>query len=172
MPSLNASSLEVPIAQSWHSGRIDGVNERALAFRPWVLSTLLRPVLFGVAVAAAVLAGERSGSFFVGLLAFLVASGAGRALRRLLRGRLVDAVYEALWPAAATGLAVLFTELGLVEWASAIVAIAAAGIVKNVLAAAFLPRRVRRGKWTRVEQWGVPGLDDVIEARWTKREER
>jgi hypothetical protein len=148
------------------------VNERALAFRPWVLSTLLRPVLFGVAVAAAVLAGERSGSFFVGLLAFLVASGAGRALRRLLRGRLVDAVYEALWPAAATGLAVLFTERGLVEWASAIVAIAAAGIVKNVLAAAFLPRRVRRGKWTRVEQWGVPGLDDVIEARWTKREER
>jgi hypothetical protein len=161
----------VPIAESWHSGRIEGVNERALAFRPWLLGTLLRPVLFGVAVAAAVLAGERSGSFFVGLLAFLVASGAGRALRRLLRGRFVDAVYEALWPAAATGLAVLFTELGLVEWASAIVAIVAAGIVKNALAAAFLPRRMTRGKWTRVEQWGVPGLDDVVEVRWSKREE-
>jgi hypothetical protein len=161
----------VSIVKSWHSGRIEDVNERAFAFRPWLLTALLRPVLFGVAVAAAVLAGDRSGSFFVGLLAFLVASGAGRALRRLLRGRFVDAVYEALWPAAATGLAILFTKVGLVEWASAIVAIVAAGIVKNALAAAFLPPRVTRGKWTRVEQWGMPGLDDVVEVRWTKREE-
>lgn len=148
------------------------MNERAFAFRPWLLGALLRPVLFGVAIAAAVLAGERSGSFFIGLLAFLVASGAGRALRRLLQGRFVDAVYEALWPAAATGLAILFTKIGLVEWASAIVAIVAAGIVENALAAAFLPSRVTRGKWTRVEQWGMPGLDDVVEVRWTKREER
>lgn len=148
------------------------MNERAFAFRPWLLTALLRPVLFGIAIAAGVIAGDRSGSFFVGLLAFLVASGAGRALRRLLRGRFVDAVYEALWPAAATGLVILFTKLGLAEWASAIVAIVAAGIVKNALAAAFLPPRVTRGKWTRVEQWGVPGLDDVVEVRWSKREER
>jgi hypothetical protein len=151
----------------------EAVNERAFAFRPWMLTAMLGPVFFGLAIAAAVIAGDRSGSFFVGLLAFLVALGLGRAVRRLLRGRFVDAVYETLWPATATGLAILFTEIGLAEWASAIVAIVVAGVVKNALASAFLPPRLRaRGRWTRVEQWGVPGLDDVVDARWTwtKRE--
>jgi len=143
------------------------MNQRAFAFRPWLLVQLLRPILFGLAIAAAVIAGNRSGSFFVGLLAFLVAEGVGSAIRRFLRGRFVDAVYELLWPAAATGLAILYTKLGLVEWASAIVAIVTAGFVKNAVAAAFLPRR--RGRWTRVEQWGVPGLDDIVTVRWSKR---
>lgn len=140
-----------------------GVSERTFAFRPWLLGGLLRPLLFGIAIAAGVLAGDRSGSFWVGLLAFLVASGTGRALRRLLRGRLADAVYELLWPAAATGLAILFTEIGLAEWASAIVAIVLAGFVKNALAAVFLPRR--KGGWLRPEEWGMPGLDDIVEGR-------
>jgi hypothetical protein len=144
------------------------VSERAFAFRPWLLAALLRPVLFGVAIAAGVLAGDRSGSFWVGLLAFLVASGAGKALRRLIRGRYADAVYELLWPAAATGLAILFTEVGLVEWASAIVAIVAAGLVKNTFAAAFLPPRVGGTRWLRLEEWGVPGKDDIVEGRWTE----
>jgi len=149
------------------------VNERAFAFRPWLLTALLGPVFFAVAITAAVIVGDRSGSFFVGLLAFLVALGVGRAVRRLLRGRFVDAVYETLWPATATGLAILFTEIGLAEWASAIVAVVAAGVVKNALAAAFLPPRLRtRGRWTRVERWGVPRLDDVVEVRWTRRELR
>lgn len=143
------------------------MSERTFAFRPWLLSALLRPVLFGFAIAAGVLAGERSGSFFVGLLAFLVASGAGRALRRIIRGRVADAIYELLWPAAATGLAILFTEIGLAEWASAIVAIVLAGFVKHGLAAAFLPRR-RRG-WLRIEAWGMPGLDDIVEGRWSEK---
>jgi len=44
----------------------------------------------------------------------------------------------------------------------------AAGIAKNVLAAAFLPRY----RWLRLEEWGVPGMDDVIEGRWTEKEEQ
>src|ERR1700757_3210761 len=70
MPSLNASSREVPIAESWHSGRIEGVNERALAFRPWLLGTLLRPVLFGGAVAGGVMPGRPGGLFFRGVARF------------------------------------------------------------------------------------------------------
>jgi len=138
--------------------------------RLWLFAALLRPVLFGLAIAAGVLAGDRSGSFWVGLLAFMVASGTGRALRRLLRGRLADAVYELLWPASATVLVILLTELGLVEWASAILAIVLAGFVKRVMAAVLLPRR-RPGRWLRIEEWGIPGPDDVIEGRWAKREE-
>jgi len=137
------------------------------AFRPWLLSGLLRPVLFGVAIAAGVLAGDRSGSFFVGLLAFLVASGCGRALRRLIRGRVADAVYELLWPASATGLAIGFSEIGLAEWVSAIVAIVLAGFLKNALAQTFLPRR--RGAWLHVEEWGIPGLEDIVEGRWVEK---
>jgi hypothetical protein len=143
------------------------MSERTFAFRPWLLSGLLRPVLFGVAIAAGVLAGDRSGSFWVGLLAFMVASGCGRALRRLVRGRFADCVYELLWPAAATGIAILFTEIGLAEWASALIAIVLAGFVKNALAAVFLPRR--RSRLLRVEEWGVPGLDDVVEGRWSEK---
>jgi hypothetical protein len=148
---------------------MSGMSERTFAFRPWLLTALLRPVLFGVAIAAGVLAGDRSDSFWVGLLAFLVAAGAGRALRRLLRGRVADAVYELLWPAAATGIAILFTEIGLAEWASAIVAIVLAGFVKNAFAAAFLPRRVA-GRWLRPEEWGLPGMDDVVEGRSTPKQ--
>jgi hypothetical protein len=144
-----------------------GVGERSFGFRPWLLSGLLRPLLFGVAIAAGVLAGDRSGSFWVGLLAFMVASGCGRALRRLIRGRFADCVYELLWPAAATGLAILFTEIGLAEWVSAIVAIVLAGFVKNALAETFLPRR--KGRWLRVEEWGIPGLEDVVEGSWSQK---
>lgn len=148
------------------------MSERQFAFRPWLLAAALRPVLFGIAIAAGVLAGDRSGSFWVGLLAFLVAEGAGKALRRLIRGRYADAVYQLLWPTAATGLAILFTEIGLVEWASAILAIVAAGLVKNTLAAAFLPPRVGGTRWLRLEEWGVPGKDDIVEGRWIEKEPR
>jgi hypothetical protein len=150
-------------------GQSEGVSERTFAFRPRLLTGLLRPVLFGLAIAAGVLAGDRSGSFWVGLLAFMVASGTGRSLRRLLRGRVADAVYELLWPAAATGIAILFIEIGLAEWASAVLAIVLAGLVKNALASAFLPRRVE-GRWLRPEEWGLPGMEDVIEGRSTEKE--
>ena len=50
------------------------------------------------------------------------------------------------------------------------VAIFAAGIVKQPLAAAFLPPRTGRARWLSVEEWGVPGPDDIIEGRWTEKE--
>lgn len=129
--------------------------------RPTVL--LLRPVLFGLAIAAAVVAGEETSSFWIGVLAFFIASGCGRTIRRLLRGRSQAALRAFLWPFAATGFVVLFAELGLPDWAAAILAFVCAGVAKNVVAATFLPRHA----WLRLDEWGLPGRDDVIEGRWT-----
>jgi hypothetical protein len=123
-------------------------------------------VLFGLAIAAAVIAGDRTDSFWIGLLAFLIASGVGRTIRRLLRGRTRAALRAALWPLAAAGFVVLFVELGLPHWAAALLAFVCAGILKNVVAAALFPQY----RWAKVE-WGVPGMDDVIEGRWTEKEE-
>ena len=128
----------------------------------------LRPVLFGLAIAAAVIAGNRTDSFWIGLLTFLIASGVGRAIRRLLRGRTRAAVRAALWPAAATGLVILFVEIGVPNWAAALLAFVCAGLTKNALAAAFLPRY----PLLRLEEWGVPGRDDIVEGRWTEKEPR
>ncbi len=72
----------------------------------------------------------------------------------------------ALWPAAATGFVVLFVEIGLPNWAAAFLAFVCAGLTKNALAAVFLPRY----PLLRLEEWGVPGPDDVIEGRWTERD--
>jgi hypothetical protein len=129
---------------------------------------LLRPVLFGLAIAAAVIAGNRTDSFWIGLLTFLIASGVGRAIRRLIRGRTRAAVRAALWPAAATGFVVLFVEIGLPNWAAALLAFVCAGLTKNALAAVFLPRY----PLLRLEEWGVPGPDDIVEGRWTEKEQR
>jgi hypothetical protein len=129
-----------------------------------IVLLLLRPVLFVLAIVAAVLTGEHTHSGWIGLLAFFIASGCARTLRRLLRGRASAALRAILWPAAATGLVILYLELGLPSWASAILAFASAGIVKNVFAAIFLPRHT----WFRLEEWGVPGRDDVIEGRWSE----
>ncbi|MBV8479550.1 MAG: hypothetical protein JOY72_04525 [Actinobacteria bacterium] len=142
------------------------MSERAFSYRPWLLAAALRPVLFALAIAAAVIAGEKSNSFWIGLLAYIVARFTGRAIRRLLRNRWADAVYELLWAAAAVGYAILFVDVSIPKWASVIVAVIAAGITRNVLASAFLPRR--RG-WTTLQSWGVPGPDDVIVTRWTVR---
>jgi hypothetical protein len=125
---------------------------------------LLRPILFAVAIAAAVVAGEETHSFWIGLLAFFIASGCGRTIRRLLRGRSRAALRAILWPVAATGFVVLSAEIGLPNWASAILAFVCAGVAKNAIAAMFLPRHA----WLRVEERGLPGLDDVIEGRWTE----
>ena len=129
---------------------------------------LLRPVLFGLAIAAAVIAGNRTDSFWIGLLAFLIASGVGRTLRRLIRGRTRAAVRAALWPAAATGFVILFVEIGLPHWAAALLAFVCAGVAKNVVAVALLPRY----RLMRLEEWGLPGPDDIVEGRWTEKEPR
>lgn len=131
----------------------------------WPTVLLLRPILFGLAVASAVIAGEETRSFWIGLLAFFVASGCGRTIRRLLRGRSRAALRAFLWPAAATGFVVLFAEIGLPHWAAALLAFACAGVAKNALAAMVLPRRA----WLRAGGWGLPGGDDVIEGRWAPK---
>jgi hypothetical protein len=149
------------------------MNERAFAFHPWLLAGLLRPVFFALAIAAAVIAGDRSDSFWVGLLAFLVALATGRVIRRLIRGRPVDALYEALWPAAAVGFAYLFVAVDLPKWAAVILAFVAAGIAKRALAGSFLPaRKPRVQRWqARLEEWGIPGPDDVVPGTWTRKED-
>lgn len=125
-------------------------------------------MLFALAIVAAVLTGEHTHSGWIGLLAFFIASGCGRVIRRLLRGRTQDALRAILWPVAATGFVILFVKAGLPDWAAVLLAFVCAGIAKNVLAAAFLPRY----RWLRLEEWGVPGMDDVIEGRWTEKEEQ
>jgi hypothetical protein len=132
------------------------------------VAALLRPILFALAIAAAVIAGNRTDSFWIGLLAFLIASGVGRTVRRLIRRRFHAAARALLWPVAATGFVVLFVEIGLPNWASALLAFVCAGIAKNVVAAIFLPRY----RVLRIEEWGVPGMDDIIEGRWTEKEQR
>jgi hypothetical protein len=58
--------------------------------------------------------------------------------------------------------------VGLPDWAAVVIAFVLAGMVKNVLSLLLLPRYSWR---LRLEEWGIPGMDDVIEGRWTKKEE-
>ncbi|HET7566662.1 MAG TPA: hypothetical protein VFJ91_01605 [Gaiellaceae bacterium] len=137
----------------------------------FLLANGLRPFLFALAIAAGVVAGERSDSFWVGLLAFLVGSATGRAIRRLIRGRPGDAVYEALWPGAAVGFAYLFASgLGWAKWLSVILAFVCAGVAKRAVANSLFPRRRGRVLWYRLDEWGLPGPDDVVPGRWTRRD--
>lgn len=146
--------------------RVGHRGERRYGVRvSWLTVMLLRPVLFGLAIAAAVIAGEERDSVWIGLLAFLIASGCGRVVRRLLRRRSRAAVRAFLWPAAATGFVILFAEIGLADWASAALAFICAGVAKNLVVARFQPRHA----WLRIEEWGFPGRDDIIEGRWRER---
>ena len=148
------------------------MSTRAFDMRPRLLNGMLLPVLFALALAAGVIAGDRSGSFFVGLLAYLVAWGAGRVLRRLTGGRLVDAVHEALWPACATGFAILYiSPLGLAKWLDVILAMLTAIVAKRALVASFLPSRKSGIRFLRDGEWSLPSLDDVIEGRWTRTDD-
>src|SRR3982751_1948151 len=54
----------------------------------WTVAVLLRPATFVLAIVAAVITGNRTDSFWFGLLAFFVAMGAGRVLGAIVRGRL------------------------------------------------------------------------------------
>jgi hypothetical protein len=106
----------------------------------WTAAVILRPISFVLAIVAAVVVGNRSDSFWYGLLAFFVAFGAGRVVGAILRGRFDRAWNKALWPAAATGYAVLFDWLGLPPVATFFVAWIAASLTRNAL-----PRQRR---WT------------------------
>jgi NADH:ubiquinone oxidoreductase subunit 2 (subunit N) len=110
----------------------------------WTAAVILRPVTFVLAIVAAVVTGDRTGSFWYGLLAFFVAMGAGRVLGALVRGRTDRAFYKAVWPAAATGFAFLFSALGLPPVATFFVAAIAASLTKSAVPAPTRVWRVRR----------------------------
>lgn len=133
----------------------------------WFGVMLLRPLLFALAVAGAVITGEHEHSAWVGLLAFFVASGLARVVRRLLRGRPRGAFRALLWPTFAAGFAVLYAKaVGLPPWASVVLAFVCAGIAKNILATLLFASFT----WRRLDEWGIPGRDDVIEGTWTEKE--
>lgn len=122
----------------------------------------LRPVTFVLAIVAAVMTGNRSDSFWYGLLAYFVTMAAGKALRALVRGRLRRALYRAIWPAAAVGYAFLFAALGVAPWLSFFLSVLAAAVTKNALGGVGLRER----RWSSPEAWGIPTMDDVIPGRW------
>lgn len=127
---------------------------------------LLRPVLFALAIVGAVVTGKHEHSAWVGLLAFFIASGLARVVRRLLRGRPGGAFRALLWPAFAAGFVLLYHWAGLPAWAAVILAFVSAGIAKNVLATLLFAHFT----WRRLDEWGIPGPDDVVEGRWTEVE--
>ena len=115
---------------------------------------MLRPITFVLAIVAAVITGDRTDSFWYGLLAFFVAVGAGRVLGAVVRGRGDKAVRKAIWPGAATGYAFLFAAVGLPPWATFFVSWIAATMTKGALDGAVPSRRhavfgVRAGRWRR-----------------------
>src|SRR3954471_15201189 len=124
----------------------------------WTAVQMLRPVVFVLAIVAAVLTGNRTDSFWYGLLAWFVAMGAGRVIGALIRGRPDRAIYKAVWPAAATGYAFLFDALGLPPWATFFVSFIAALLTRTALSAVLPGPRL----WTRRAQWRRIDLDELL----------
>jgi hypothetical protein len=123
----------------------------------WTAAAILRPVTFVLAIVAAVITGNRSDSFWYGLLAFVIAMGAGRVLGALIRGRTQRALYKAVWPAAATGYAFLFSSLGLPPWATFFVSWIAASLTR-----AAVPGGRRGGRWTITTTTRRIDLDELL----------
>ena len=121
----------------------------------WTTAALLRPITFVLAIVAAVVMGNRTDSFWYGLLAFFVAMGVGRVVGALIRGRRDRAWNKAVWPAAATGYAFLFAALGIPPWATIFVAWIAASLTR-----AALPRHERR--WTITTTTRRIDLDELL----------
>ncbi|HXH96982.1 MAG TPA: hypothetical protein VNH40_07205 [Gaiellaceae bacterium] len=147
------------------------MSTRPYDLRPRIVNGLLLPVLFALAIAAAVIAGDDSDSFWVGLLAFLVAWKSGRVVRRLVRGLLVDAVHAAIWPGGATAYAFLFVWAGLPKWLGVLLAMLAAEATKIAVSPLLPERRKLAERWAWFEEWGIPALGDAIEGRWRRKEE-
>jgi hypothetical protein len=124
----------------------------------WTLAAVLRPITFVLAIVAAVLTGNRTDSFWFGLLAFFVAMGAGRVLGALIRGRADRALYKAVWPGAATGYAFLFDAIGLPPWANFFVSFIAASLTKSALGNVIPNQR----RWTRRVEWRRIDLDELL----------
>jgi hypothetical protein len=124
----------------------------------WTVAALLRPVTFVLAIVAGVLVGNESDSFWYGLLAWLVAMGAGRVVGAVVRNLPERALYRAIWPAAATGYAFLFDGLGVPSWATFFVSVLAASFTKQALASVLPGRR----RWTRRVEWRRIDLDELL----------
>jgi hypothetical protein len=124
----------------------------------WTAAAVIRPVTFVLAIVAAVVTGNKTDSFWLGLLAFFIAIGAGRVLGAVIRGLPDRAFYKAIWPAAATGFAFLFAGLGLPSWANFFVSIIAASLTKSALSSAFPKQR----RWTRRVEWRRIDLDELL----------
>jgi hypothetical protein len=124
----------------------------------WTAAALLRPITFVLAIVAAVITGNRTGSFWLGLIGFFIAMGAGRVLGAVIRGRLDRAIYKAIWPGAATGYAFLFADIGLPTWANFFVSVIAATMTKTALGSAFPTQR----RWTRRVEWRRIDLDELL----------
>ena len=147
------------------------MSARAFDLRPRILNGLLFPVFFGLSLAAGVVAGNRSDSFFVGLLAFFVAWKCGRVVRRLVRGLWLDAVHAGLWPAGAVVFAYLFVWAGLSKWLGVLLAMLAAEAAKLAVAPLLPKRRKLAERWAWFEEWGLPAIDEAIQGRWSRKEE-
>jgi hypothetical protein len=122
----------------------------------WTAAALVRPITFVLAIVAAVIVGNRSDSFWYGLLAFFIAFGAGRVVGAIVRGRADRAIANAIWPAAATGYAFLFDALGLPPWANFFVSWIAATLTR-----AALPGP-RRGKLSVVMRTRRVDFDELL----------
>ena len=124
----------------------------------WTVAALLRPITFVLAVVAAVIVGDRTDSFWYGLLAWLVAMGVGRVVGAIMRGRLDRAVYKAVWPVSAAGYAFLFDALGLPPWATFFVSVIATSLTRSALGGVLPGRR----RWTRTVEWRRIDLDELL----------
>jgi hypothetical protein len=124
----------------------------------WTAAALLRPITFVLAIVAAVIVGDRSDSFWYGLLAWFVAMGAGRVIGAIVRNLPQRAVYKAIWPAAATGYAFLFDSLGLPPWANFFVSFIAASLTKQAFGGLVPGGR----RWTHRVEWRRLDLDELL----------
>jgi Na+-translocating ferredoxin:NAD+ oxidoreductase RnfD subunit len=124
----------------------------------WTAAALLRPITFVLAIVAAVIVGDRTDSFWYGLLAWFVAMAVGRVVGALARGLPRRALYKAIWPTAATVFALLFAALGLPPWANFFVAFIAASLTKQALGGLIPGGRT----WSRSVEWRRFDLDELL----------
>ena len=124
----------------------------------WTTAALLRPVTFVLAIVAAVIVGNRTDSFWYGLLTWFIAMALGRVVGALLRNLPRRALYKAIWPVAAIVYALLFDALGLPPWANFFVSFIAASLTKQALGS-----RIPGGRtWTRTVEWRRFDLDELL----------
>jgi hypothetical protein len=111
---------------------------------------------FVLAIVAAVLVGNRSDSFWYGLLTWFVAMGAGRVIGAVIRNLPDRALRKAIWPAAATGYALLFDALGVPPWANFFVTVIAASLTRQALGGMLPGRRRVAVRWRELD------LDELL----------